>query len=140
MAALWELYRTGFAVHSFDGCSVALLGTGQKPSFQEKTRFQCKRELYGNSIARDLLSTRLMVAALRFWVLARNRVFKKKLGFNAKGGAMAALWELYRTGFAGHSFDGCSVALLGTGQKPSFQEKTRFQCKRELYRTHYSFA
>ena len=40
---------------------------------------------------------------------------------------MAALWELYRTGFAGHSFDGCSVSLLGTGQKPSFQEKTRFQ-------------
>ena len=71
MAALWELYRTGFAGHSFDGCSVALLGTGQKPSFQEKTRFQCKKEndkkLQGNgsSIARDLLATRLMVAA--YW-------------------------------------------------------------------------
>ena len=87
MAALWELYRTGFAVHSFDGCSVALLGTGQKPSFQEKTRFQ----FYGSSIARDLLATRLMVAASRFWVLARNRVFKKKLGFNAKRSSMGAL-------------------------------------------------
>ena len=39
---------------------------------------------YESSIARDLLATRLMVAAFRFWVLARNRVFKKKLGFNAK--------------------------------------------------------
>ena len=50
-----------------------------------------KGELYGSSIARDLLATRVMVAALRFWVLARNRVFKKKLGFNAKGNSMGAL-------------------------------------------------
>ena len=102
-----------------------------------ETEFSRKKgaiwQRYGSSIARDLPATRLMVAAFRFWVLARNRVFKKKLGFNAKGGSMAALWELYRTGFAVHSCDGCSVSLLGTGQKPSFQEKTRFQCKRELY-------
>ena len=70
-----------------------------------ETEFSRKKgalwQRYGSSIARDLPATRVMVAAFRFWVLARNRVFKKKLGFNAKG----------------------SKEPVKYGQKPSFQEK-----------------